>query len=111
MAAVSRGRRTQEASRGPRVLPRLLGLATAITACLLAWGYLVYIAIDFGSEARRAGDSTAWGLLTLAAVGAVACLFLGFLLTTRLLQLVGLFPHHAPPRDRSAPKGGKRAKR
>lgn len=110
MASVSSGKRVAISERKPHVLPRLLGLATAITACLLAWGYLVYIAIDFGAEARRGGDDGAWILLLVAGVGAVACLFLGFLLVTRLLQTIGLFPgetSHATP----APKGGKRAKR
>lgn len=92
------------------MLPRLLGHAAAITACLVAWGYLVYIAIDFGAEARRDGNTAAWGLLALTAVGAVACLFLGFLLITRLLQLVGMLPGPGPQRP-AAPKGGKRAKR
>lgn len=110
MAAVS-GKRAANAPRGESILPRMLGLTAAITACLLAWGYLVYIAIDFGAEARRDGNAAAWGLLLVAAVGAVACLFLGFLLVTRLLQAVGLFPDAAPQRDPHAPKGGKRARR
>ena len=34
----------------------LLLLALGITAAVVAWGYLVYLAIDFGSDARN-GDS------------------------------------------------------
>ena len=49
-------------------------LALAITGCVVAWGYLVYLAIDFGTSAR-AGESSAWGLLVIASLGAVACLF------------------------------------
>jgi hypothetical protein len=79
--------------------PVLLLLALGITACLVAWGYLVYVAIDFGSAARRDGDSAAWGLLVLAGVGAVACLFLGFMLIARLARAFTepSAPPEAPP--------------
>src|SRR4051812_13446326 len=53
--------------------PALLLLALGVTACVVAWGYLVWAAIDFGSTARG-GDSAAWWFLGLASVGAVACL-------------------------------------
>lgn len=92
-------------------MPTLLRLAGGITASLLGWGYLVWIAIDFGAEARRDGNGAAWGLLLLAAIGAVACLFLTFLLVSRLLQTLGLLPGAPPPKAPDAPKGGKRAKR
>ncbi|QYJ02732.1 hypothetical protein KUV85_10315 [Nocardioides panacisoli] len=108
---MSSGKRMGPTEQRGRVLPRLLGLAAGITACLLAWGYLVYIAIDFGAEARRDGNGAAWGLLAVAGIGAVACLFLAFLLLTRLLQAIGLFPEPTPRRSPGAPKGGKRAKR
>ena len=38
---------------------KLLALALGVTLAIVAWGYLVYAAIDFGSEARG-GDSSAW---------------------------------------------------
>ncbi len=60
-----------------------------MTLAVVAWGYLVYAAIDFGTSAR-AGDSTAWWFLALAALGAVACLFLGLVLVTRISRAVGL---------------------
>ena len=47
------------AARGPparRSCPLLL-LALGITAAVVAWGYLVYLAIDFGTTARN-GDGT-----------------------------------------------------
>ena len=69
-----------------------LVLALAITACLIAWGYLVYLAIDFGTAAR-AGDSGAWALLGLSSLGAVACLFAGLLFVSRLLRALGLSSH------------------
>ena len=82
-------------------------LALGITAAVVAWGYLVYLAIDFGTTARD-GDSKAWWLLALATVGAIACLFVGMMLVTRLVARLraGATPP-APPR----PPGGRRAAR
>ena len=64
----------------------MLGYAAAITLLVVAWGYLVYVAIDFGTSAR-AGNSGAWWLLGLASLGAVACLFAGLMLLARLVRL------------------------
>ncbi len=91
----------------------LLVLAIGITLCVVAWGYLVYAAIDFGSAARHDNDSAAWGYLAVAAVGAVACLFLGFMLAARFSRTLGLTraPDPKPKRDPAVPKGGKRAAR
>jgi hypothetical protein len=72
-------------------------LALATTIAVVAWGYLVYAAVDFGSDARG-GDTRAWGFLALAAVGAAACLFVALLLIARVLRALG-----TPPEDRSAP--------
>ena len=60
----------------------LLVLALGVTLAIVAWGYLVYAAIDFGSTARG-GDGSAWWFLGLASLGAVACLFVGLLLVAR----------------------------
>ncbi|MBZ5737694.1 hypothetical protein [Nocardioides mangrovi] len=88
--------------RGPRrkkrFSPALLFLALAITGCVVAWGYLVYAAIDFGSTARG-GDTTAWWFLALASVGAVACLFVGLMLVARALRRLGI-TSAPPPRER-----------
>lgn len=78
--------------------PALLALALGVTAAVLAWGYLVLAAIDFGSEARS-GESDAWLFLGLAAVGAVACLFIGFLLVARLLRRLGITQTPTPRAD------------
>jgi len=95
-----------------------LALALAITACLIAWGYLVYLAIDFGTTAR-AGDSNAWAFLVLSSLGAVACLFAGLLFVSRLLRALGL-SSHGDEDDSPAPEpsqvaqrapGGRRAAR
>ena len=96
----------------PRVRRRsargvLLILALGTTLCLVAWGYLVWAAIDFGRKGRG-GDSSAWTYLGLACIGAIACLFIGLLLVVRVLKILrvasGDIP--APP-----PPGGRRAKR
>jgi hypothetical protein len=93
-------------SRGGQTGPLLL-LALGITAAVVAWGYLVYLAIDFGTTARD-GDSSAWWLLGLATIGAIACLFAGMMLVSRLVaRLKAGSPPAGPPR----PPGGRRAAR
>ena len=94
-----------------------LAFALAITGCLVAWGYLVYLAIDFGTTAR-AGDAGAWGLLALSSLGAVACLFAGLLFVSRLLRALGLGsqPEDDSPAQEPTPvaqrtPGGRRAAR
>ena len=105
--------------RGPRrkkgFQPALLLLALGITACVVAWGYLVYAAIDFGSTARG-GDSTAWWFLALSAIGAVACLFVGLMLVALVLRRLGITTGPARPEtpdgpDEPRPIGGRRAAR
>jgi len=90
-----------------------------VTLAVVAWGYLVYAAIDFGSSARG-GQSGAWWLLAMASAGAVACLFAGLLLLARLLRLLGVIRDGGPgstpgpgTHSDSAPRpvGGKRAAR
>ncbi|MER7608444.1 hypothetical protein [Nocardioides sp. NPDC127503] len=51
--------------------------AIATLAFLVIWGVLVWVAVGFGADARG-GDSGAWAKLAIAAVVAVACLFLTF---------------------------------
>ena len=89
----------------------LLLHALGVTLCVVAWGYLVYAAIDFGSSARG-GDSQAWVFLGLASLGAVACLFIGLMLVARLLRMLGV--NRGDPEEPPAPPrpiGGKRAAR
>lgn len=100
--------------------PVLLLLALGVTASVVAWGYLVVAAIDFGGSARE-GDTAAWWFLALASLGAVACLFLGLILISRITRALGITqapppraprrPTHAPPRDPDHPAGGHRAPR
>lgn len=100
-----------------RFRPVLLALALGVTASLVAWGYLVWAAIDFGSDARG-GDDGAWAFLALAAAGAVACLFLALILIARITRALGITQPPAP-RDPTTPTnattpaapGGRRASR
>ena len=98
MAPVTRGKRAgAKQKRGFRW--GLLLLALGITVCVVAWGYLVYAAVDFGGEARDGRDE-AWRYLGVAAVGAAACLFIALMLIARLSRAIGLT---APPEPK-APK-------
>ncbi len=63
---------------------------------MVAWGYLVRAAIDFGTSARE-GESPAWLFLALACVGAAACLFVGLILGSRLLRRLGITAPPPPP--------------
>lgn len=70
-----------------RPIRTVLLLALAVTLTLVAWGVLVYAAIDFGDQARS-GEPTAWIFTVLSTVGAAACLFVTLLLGARILTLV-----------------------
>ena len=115
MAGTSGGKRAGS-RRGPRpqrrLRPHLLLLALGITACVIAWGYLVYAAIDFGTTARNS-NSTAWWFLGLASLGAVSCLFVGLLLVARLLRGLRLTSSssEAAGEEHPRPVGGRRAAR
>jgi len=82
---------------------RLL-LAGGTLLLVAAWGVLVKAAIDFGRTARG-GDATAWVFLAIASLGAIACLFAGLLVGTRLLVALGVI------RQVPAIAGGRRARR
>ena len=85
--------------------------AAGVTFSVIAWGYLVYMAIDFGAAARN-GNGAAWALLALAGLGAAACLFAGLMFAARLLASLGLTssdPDGNPRPPRST--GGRRAAR
>jgi hypothetical protein len=101
---------TESSASGGRPWAKLLPLALGVTLCVVAWGYLVYAAIDFGATARG-GETRAWWFLAVASLGAVVCLFVGLLLVARLMRLVGVTKTEdaepSPPR----PIGGKRAAR
>lgn len=102
--------------RGPRrragFQPVLLLLALGVTGCIVAWGYLVWAAIDFGKTARG-GDQQAWWFLALASLGAVACLFVGLMLIAGITRRLGITraPEPKPKDDEPRPIGGRRAAR
>lgn len=80
--------------------------ALAGTATVVAWGYLVWLAVDFGATARG-GETTAWFFLALATIGAIACLFAGFMIGASALRLL----HVTTPEDEAREprsSGGKR---
>lgn len=113
MATGKRAGARRGAKRRTGFSPRLALLALGITLLVVAWGYLVYAAIDFGATARG-GESAAWAFLALASVGAVACLFAGLMLVARLLRELGITspppPKETEP-DQPATPGGRRAAR
>ncbi len=102
--------------RGPkqRTPPRrgALGLALAITVLVVAWGYLVKTAVDFGTAARG-GETAAWGFLVIACAGAAACLFIGLILVARIIRALGIGGDQpsSPPATARAPGGSRRAHR
>jgi hypothetical protein len=113
MSPVSSGKRaaSRKGARQPRSLNQTaLVIGVGITLCVVAWGYLVYAAIDFGTAAREGSGSSAWLFMGLACLGAIACLFVGLLLGTRLMQALGVA---SAPESASEPRpvGGKRAAR
>lgn len=112
MTAVTGGKRAGDKTKA-RFRPDLLLLAIGITFALVAWGYLVLAAIDFGATARHDGDTSAWLFLAVASVGGMLCLFLAFMLAVRLARALGLAsaPEPRPKRAPGTPKGGKRAAR
>ncbi len=104
---MARGKRAGDRQQR-RFRPALLLLALGITACVVAWGYLVYAAVDFGGEARDGRDE-AWSYLAVAAVGAAACLFIALMLIARLSRAIGLTrpPEPKAPKPPKMPKGPK----
>ena len=114
MSSVSTGKRagSRKGTPAPRTVNRgALLIGAAITLCVIAWGYLVYAAIDFGTAARDGSGSSAWLLMGLACLGAIACLFVGLLLVARLMRVLGISePPDQPDRPPRTP-GGKRAAR
>ncbi len=91
---------------------RTLLLVVGVTVAVIAWGYLVKAAIDFGVQARS-GTSGAWVFLGLASLGAVACLFVGLMMVSRLLRELGITRPRHPGQPEPPPRipGGRRAAR
>jgi disulfide bond formation protein DsbB len=96
------GERTEQVAHPRR---RLIVLTLGITATLVAWGFLVWAAIDFGAQARG-GETPAWAFLGLATIGAAACLFLTLILGTKVLATL-----RGQPRAPATVSAGRRAAR
>jgi len=96
----------EPAPEAPHPRRRLLALALGITATLVAWGFLVWAAIDFGAQARG-GETPAWLFVGLATIGATACLLVTLILAAKVTAT--LRGGDAP--SRSAVPGGRRAAR
>lgn len=84
----------------------MLILAGGVTATLIAWGFLVVQAIEFGGNARD-GQGAAWFFLFLATVGATACMFMSLILGNKLRLLL---KGEEPVKPTRLP-GGRRASR
>lgn len=102
------GARRADRPRRELSVRRVLGLSLAVTAAVVAWGYLVRAAIDFGT-AGRGGEPMAWVFLALACAGAAACLFAGLMLGSRLVAALGI--GQPKPERPVRVKGGRRAQR
>jgi len=101
------------AKRGGGNTFRAALLSAGVTGTVVAWGLLVFAAIDFGGKARD-GEPGNWWFLALATFGAMACMFLAILLAVRLqAEMRGQGPATRPRRTSSGggKHGGKRAAR
>ena len=107
-AGAPRGPRRREVAPAPT--GPLLLLALGITAAVVAWGYLVYLAIDFGTSARD-GDAAGWWLLALSTLGAIACLFVAMMLGTRLVRAAARPTRRRPGRHARPAADERRAER
>lgn len=105
------GSRRAAPTSSARTSPLALAICVGITLCVVAWGYLVYAAIDFGTAARGGSGSSAWMFMALACLGAIACLFVGLLLVARLSRTLGITREPPAPGEAPRPVGGKRAAR
>jgi hypothetical protein len=120
MSPVSQGAGKRRAVRRKprrrlRLDARALLYAGGVTFCVIAWGYLVLAAIDFGTSARS-GHGSAWLFLAVSCLGAACCLFAGLMIGTRLLVAIGaISPSRTHETDELAPPprpvGGRRVAR
>ncbi|MFT3874256.1 MAG: hypothetical protein QM714_16695 [Nocardioides sp.] len=80
----------RRAARPPRRFRvGVAGQAVASGLAVLAWGVLVWFAIDFGRRART-GEPRAWWFMAALAVGAIACLCVALMLLLRLARATGI---------------------
>lgn len=77
-------------ARAPvRVRPVVAAYAVAAVGSAALWGFLVFLAIRWGAQARG-GDGPGWAAFGVVSALAVAVLFGGLMLVARLSRAVGL---------------------
>lgn len=86
------GKHSGESTEAAPGIGYLIRLSLGMLLTLIAWGALVWLAIHFGGLARS-GQGLAWAFMTLAGIGAAACLFLGIMLATHLIVAAGTMRH------------------
>lgn len=105
-APVNGRRRAEKQARERGQTALLAWLGVGALACVVAWGFLVKAAIDFGQAALN-GRTVAWAFTGVATVGAIGCLLLMYVVVVRLVKTA-----RTPRLPRSArPTGGRRAAR
>lgn len=89
---VATGKRA--AARPPRRFrPDVALLVAGVFGCVVAWGLLVFGAVQFfldGTDGSGSGSGSAWVFFALACVGAVAVLFLALILLARIARALGI---------------------
>lgn len=104
------GKHSGEQTRSDLPVRRIAVLALGVTLTVVAWGYLVKAAIDFGQTGRESGGS-AWVFMVLSTLGAVACLIVAMILGARLLSTIQRRDGPDPPSAAPGSGGGRRIAR
>ncbi len=84
-------------------MPTLVLLLVGVVVSVLAWGFLVRAAIDFGHTAKS-GQPVAWAFVGGATLGAIGCLLLTLVLLARAGRLLGVGGGYRPRRSRRRSK-------
>ena len=110
MGSVATGKRVAAKQRKSRNRGTALLLTVGVTAGMIAWGYprLRRHRLRRGGTCRRVDG---WVYLALASVGAVACLFVGLMLISRMLRELGITSGSSKADHPPRPVGGRRAAR
>ncbi len=102
MTGETSGRRAgaRRGARAPvRLRPAVAAYAVAIVGSAAVWGFLVFLAIRWGAEARG-GEGPGWVAFGVVSVLAVAVLFAGLMLVSRLSRAVGITTSASGPPPR-----------
>ncbi|MCY7396558.1 MAG: hypothetical protein LH468_10470 [Nocardioides sp.] len=85
---------------------RALAMTAGVLVAVLAWAVLVLAGIRFGQSARD-GERAGWVFMLIAALGAVACLFVALILGSKVLRSLGVAAR--APGSLGASRGARRA--